>query len=222
MGKNIFFLSLLCLGLLINPSAAPVVWVDWTSGTAGANGVANGTLTLGTTSVNVNYSGEIAFIQTSGGINYWTPSGAYLSTSVDNAPATTDIIALSYTTTKTITFSQAVDNLFFAFISLNVNGYQFNRDFEIVSCGTGYCGSGTLSKTNPSAGVYQLNATSGEPHGVIRFTGSVTSITWTSLINEYWNGFTVGTYGLAPVPELSSCWLLGIALIALFVRLRRQ
>ncbi|WP_447987318.1 PEP-CTERM sorting domain-containing protein [Nitrospira sp. Nam74] len=63
---------------------------------------------------------------------------------------------------------------------------------------------------------------SGEPHGVIRFTGAVSSITWTSLTKEFWNGFTVGTYGLASppspvsgVPEPSTVLLLGTALFSL-------
>lgn len=64
---------------------------------------------------------------------------------------------------------------------------------------------------------------SGEPHGVIRFNRAVDSITWTSLTNEYWNGFTVGTYGLAPpVPEPSSLALLGLGLLGVSAAARRR
>lgn len=204
-------------------NAAPVSWVDWTSGTAGASGSATGVLNIGESTVDVDYSGEIAFIQTAGGNNYWNPSSPYISALVDNAPDTTDIIALSRATSKTLTFSVPVQDLFFAVVSLNGNGYRFDQDFEVVGFGPGYWGNGTLTRVELGGGQFQLNG-SGEPHGVIRFTGAVSSITWTSLTNEYWNGFTVGTYGIAPpVPEPET-WMLMLAGlgIALLAGLRRR
>ncbi|HWB85287.1 MAG TPA: PEP-CTERM sorting domain-containing protein [Bryobacteraceae bacterium] len=214
---------------------APVTWVDWTSGTAGTNGSAAGVLHLGSTDVDVTYTGEIQFLQTNGaGTYYWTQPDPsllpYTSSLVDNAPPDADIIALSQATTKTLTFSQPVDNLFFAVVSLNGNGYEFSQDFDIVSAGCGYWGCGSFVKATGS-GTYDLDAdTSGtglgpEPHGVIRFEGAVSSITWTSLTAENWNGFTIGTYGLAddPTPEPESWGLaaLGLALV-LFGRFRRK
>jgi hypothetical protein len=188
--------------------ADPVVWTDWTSGTAGANGTAEGVLNIAGTPVDVSYSGEMAFIQYDGtGANYWVPD-AYTSPTVDNPPTSTDIIALSSASAKTITFSQAITNPLFAVVSLNGNGYQFDRDFEILGFGPGYWGNGTLTKSNPSPGVYQLNG-SGEPHGVIEFQGTFTSVSWTSLTNEFWNGFTIGVRGLA-VPEPASLALFGL------------
>ena len=133
------------------------------------------------------------------------------------------MIALSLAAPKTLTFSQPVDNLFFAVVSLNGNGYRFNQDFEVVSTGPGYWGNGTLTKVNLGGGQFQLNGT-GEPHGVIRFTGTVSSITWSSLTNEYWNGFTVGTYGVAPIPEPATVamMLAGIAVVGAAARRRRD
>ena len=201
--------------------AAPVTWVDWVSGIAGPAGNAHGELNLGAETVNVDYSGEIAFLQTSGGANYFIPSLPYVSSLVDNPPPNSDIIALSNVSTKTLTFSKPVDNLFFAVVSLNGNGWRFNQDFEIISQGTGYWGPGTLTRVDLGGGQFEVTGT-GEPHGVIRFKGAVSSITWDSLANEYWNGFTVGTYGVASVPEPESAAMLMAGLLAGGWLLRRR
>lgn len=196
--------------------AAPVLWVDWTGGTAGANGSAQGVLTVDGETVDVTYTGQIQFLQTGapGETNYFLPSAPYVSATVDNAPGTSDIIALSTATTHTLTFSKAVKDLLFAVVSLNGNGYRFDSDFEILSMGQGYWGNGTLTKDTSTPGDYLLNG-SGEPHGVIEFTANVTSITWTSLTNENWNGFTIGVRGLATaVPEPSSLAMAGVAAAA--------
>src|SRR5262245_13104936 len=161
--KLLSMMVLLAVCSLLPLSAAPVIWVDWISGTAGDSGSAFGQMTIGSTVVDVNYSGQIAFLQTSGGTNYYIPSVPYVSALVDNPPPNSDIIALSKASTKTLTFSQPVDNLFFAIVSLNGNGYGFNEDFEIVSTGCGYWGCGGLKK-EVSGGTYQANSTGGEPH----------------------------------------------------------
>lgn len=194
----------------------PVIWTNWISGTSGPNGSAEGVLNIAGNPVNVSYGGEAAFIQTGTGINYFSPDGAYLSSTVINAPPASEMIALSLATPKTLQFSQAISNPLFAVVSLNGNGYQFDRDFEILSFGPGYWGNGTLTKTNPSPGVYQLNGT-GEPHGVIEFQGTFSSVSWTSLTNENWNGFTIGVRGLA-VPEPGSLALVSIAVSLIILR----
>lgn len=231
MIRKVLTLAVLTALATIPLVAAPVNWVDWISGTPGANGSAMGILHLGATDVTVSYTGEIAFIQTSGGTNYWIqPNPAnlpYTSAVVDNAPPASDIIALRFATAKTLTFSQPVDNLFFAVVSLNRNGYRFNEDFNIVSYGCGYWGCGSLVKDTSTPGEFDLDAGAAlgtEPHGVIQFTGAVSSITWTSLTDEYWNGFTVGTFGLAsPVatPEPGTIGLLAMG-FGLLPFLRRR
>jgi hypothetical protein len=208
-------------------AAAPVIWVDWTSGTSGS---AAGVIDLGpagpdASDIGVSYNGEIQFIQTVGGTNYWTGNPSpYLSAAVDNAPPTPDIIALSQASQKTLTFSRPVNNLFFAVVSLNGNGYRFNEDFTIESFAAGFWGDGTLTRQDLGNGTFQLNG-SGEPHGVIRFNRAVSSITWTSLTNENWNGFTVGTYGeaiVAPIPVPAALPLFAAGLGLLGWKLRRR
>jgi hypothetical protein len=216
----------LSLGLLAatHAAAAPVTWVDWTSGTDGANGSAQGVLNLGADTVDVSYRGELAFHQTGTGTNYFSPNAPYLSSLVDNAPPAAEMLALSQSTSKTLTFSKPIDNLFFAVVSLNGNGWRFNQDFDVVSFGTGYWGAGTLVRVDLGNGVFETTGT-GEPHGVLRFKGAVSSITWDSVTNEYWNGFTVGTYGLAPPvpePQTAALTLLGLGALALGSRRRRR
>jgi len=196
-----------------------VNWVDWTSNTVSSTetlyqnggfvtgniGTVTGTIDLGNgQSVGVTYTGEYQVAQTNGGTNYYNlqngtvPVGTYMSAAVGNGPnGSSDIIELNFATqARTLTFSQPVDNLFFAVVSLNANGYVFDQNFSVVSSGQGYWGNGTLARVANIDGTYTVVGT-GEPHGVLGIDGSVGKLTWTSSANENWNGFTVGTYGKA-------------------------
>jgi hypothetical protein len=74
----------------------------------------------------------------------------------------------------------------------------------------------------------------GEPHGTLRFTGVFDTVSWRSLSNEYWNGFTVGVEGTASeifppdsdpstsVPEPASFGLLGLGFVCLVFSRRRK
>lgn len=217
--------------------AAPIYWTDWQGGDldTGPGFKAQGTITTSTSTVTVTYTNAagVGFYQPSGGTDYWGPRNStspYTSSTVDNAPTGTDIIALRYAGNQTLTFSQSVANPVFAVVSLNGNGYAFlNQDFDILSYGDGlgapapgnhscgYYGCGTLTKQVVDLGggntEYRLIGT-GEPHGTIRFTGTFDSLTWRSLTSEYWNGFTVGVEGTAnegPPPNdvpVPATWLL--------------
>ena len=170
-------------------AAGPVEWVDWAStGPQTVNG-----LLLGNA---VQFVGQYAFAQTTGGVNFFVPSDPYVGFEVSNPPPDPDIVALSAAGQRTLNFSQPVSDLVFAYVSINQNAYTFNRDFNLLSNSTGYWGSGAVSKVNNNNGTWSLVTLTSEPHGVIQFPGPLTTLTWDVATNEYWNGFTVG----APVP----------------------
>jgi hypothetical protein len=203
----------LVMGMAGMSFGALVDWADWTSATTGITGSASGTIG----SITVNYTGEVNFAQTSGGINYWVAGTAninpFISAVVENAPPASDIIALEggHNTTSTINFSQAVTNPVMSIVSLGRDYqtviYQFSQPFRILSSGQGYWGGATTGSlfddgNNVLRGV--------EGHGTIQFLGTYSSISWTVPTTEYWHGFTVG---LVPVP--ASALLLGSGLLGL-------
>lgn len=212
-------------------NALPVTWVDWTSSTATT---ATGTLTIGSEVVDVSFSNSVNnyFVQVSGGANYWTGSPSpYESVGpngVDNRPTGTDIIALNSGGTRTLTFSQPVEGLYFAFVSWNGNVGTFSEDVELLSLtganidgagtdGQGYWGSGSGTV---SGNVF--TATGGEPHGTLFADATLDVFSFTSN-SEPWHGFTVGVADVAtpPVPLPASGLLLAGA-AAGFAALRRR
>jgi hypothetical protein len=209
-------IAILCFGMLATSAFADTIsWTDWL--TAGTNTV-SGSLTVGSTSVGVTYSGSYGFAQTSSGTNYWNPSTPYTSSLVSNPPPAPDIIALSTGGTGTITFSQPVVNPLIAMVSWNTNVVDFGVPINILSSGPGYWGNGTAINLTGTG-----FTGSGEFHGVIELPGTFSSITFTHT-TENWHGFTVGVVGVGddvgtPVPEpatlaLTSLGFLGLGLAA--------
>ncbi|MCB1689555.1 MAG: hypothetical protein KDI33_13760 [Halioglobus sp.] len=209
---------MILLGGSASASAITVNWTDWESSSSTNGYTALGTILSGSEVIGVTYNNPqgIGFDQLNGGTDYWqnNRSGRNPATSpytspeltngVDNIPEGTDIIALSRAGLQTLSFSQTIANPFFSYVSLNGNGYAFDQDFELLSVGgvdgndCGYWGCGTSYKEVADLGngvfEYRLLGT-GEPHGTLRFTGSFDTVTWRSLSNEFWNGFTVGVEG---------------------------
>ena len=188
-----------------NLNDVPVKWIDWTtqSGTmvSGAFNTETGVVNASLTSTS-SYAG----VQLSGGTNYFNPTSPYISDGVA-APTSSDIIRFNPAGWRTLSFDSEVRNLYFAFVSMNGNGYRFDRDFDILSQtdnpdspedeggGNGYWGSGWAEKVEviiDGQTYWELRAVNGEPHGVIQFKGAFSDLTWENPVSENWHGFTIG------------------------------
>lgn len=228
--------------------ATPVQWIDWQSSSSLNGFTAHGQIVSGSEIIDVTYNNPlgVSFIQTGTGINYFNYNGnsPYQSAGpngVENDPTPAEMIALRFAGPQTLTFSQTVANLYLSFVSLNGNGWGFDQDFELLSFtggdvdgqgadGAGYWGSGGVTRVDNGDGTYALNnLTSGEPHGTILFLDTFDQLTWTSLNNENWNGFTLGVQGTAeqvggavvPLPAALPMLLTGVAGIG-FMKRRRK
>ena len=215
--------ALAALSAASSALADPVSWSQWsnvvtgnTSGSASASFAAAG--------VTATYKGEIqAFIA-----NYptYTPTGTFSGGTVDNAPPSANgilqIFGGTAAGTNTITFSQAVLNPVIAIWSLGQPGnyvaqFNFDKAFTIQAGGANgeYGGSSIYSVGNIVYGA--------EGNGVIQFTGSVTSISWTNPVFENWYGFTVGVPITAvPEPETYALMLAGLGALGFIMRRRKN
>lgn len=229
------------LGLTLSMStmanASVIYWADWQSQTASGTEV-TGDFVTNTSTIDITYNNPqgIAFLQTGSGTDFFNstqdPSiSPYTSPEVDNTPTASEMIGLRNAGNQTLEFSESVANLVFSYVSLNGNGYSFDQDFDILSVGgvdgnaNGYFGAGTSYKNIIDHGngniEYQLLGT-GEPHGSIQFRGAFDNVSWNSLSDEYWNGFTVGIQGTSAevfdVPAPSTLAIFALAIMGLTSR----
>lgn len=194
--KTKFLVVASLLAMAAPGHAVDVIWADWQS----VNGnTVSGTMATDTPiTITFTATGGFGFVQTGTGTNYWSPGTPYTSGVVTNAPPAAELIALSNKGTNTITFSQPVHGLYFAIISWNGNNATFDQPFQIISQGCGYWGCGTIT-LDPNTNTF---LSTGEPHGVIYFPGTFSSLTFTDTNNEFWHGITVGVERLATQEEI--------------------
>ncbi len=206
-----FATSLAVAGTMLAATAAGAVTVQWATLTSQPDAT---TVVGNIGAVGVTYSGAISFTQlNNAGTDYWVDGG--YTQSLVNRPLGTDVIALNAGGVKTLTFSQPVSTVYLAFTSWNGNVVQFDHAFSVVSQGCGYWGCGAFNVNGTSDGF----GGNGEVHGVLKFSGPITSLSFTDT-NENWHGFTIG---LGTVPDTAT-WMTmiaGFGLVGIGMRRRR-
>jgi len=212
MNSSLKWAGCAALIALAQPShAIQVIWADWSS--YDATSVTGSLATSTPISIDFSSPSGFGFVQTGTGTNFWTEpnpsSRPYTGGVVENAPPASELIALNVAGEKTISFGAPITGLYLAIISWNGNAAQFDQPFQVISSGQGYWGTGTIT-----LGANNTFVGTGEPHGILYFPGTFSTLTFTDTSNEYWHGLTVGVEGLAPpVPEPATAllWALGLA-----------
>lgn len=210
-------------GLLLSAITAPAatIWTDWTSATNGAPGLAAGSVG----GVGVTYAGELGGSIINGTSNIWAPNSSFIGGTSTTSPSVIgDDLRLngSFTGINTITFNSPVENPVFAIWSLgdpnSAASFTFNATPTLQAGGPNSLFAGS---TITVAG----NVVSGnEGNGVVQFTGTFTSISWTNSFENFY-AFTVGMNGPTeeqPAPEPASLALVGLGLAALATRLHKR
>jgi hypothetical protein len=212
------------LAIFAMPVKGVTIWTDWTAATPGANGGGSASGTLG--GVTVTYSGELDSAVINGTSNIWAPASSFLGGTVTATPAVpNDDLRLngSSTAVNTITFGSPLVNPVFAIWSLGSPSAP--ASFTFGATPTLEAG-GPNSEFGGSSITVSGNVVSGrEGNGVVQFTGTLSSITWTDTFENFY-AFTVGMNGpVSPpaVPEPGT-WALALAGLGLvgFSRLRKR
>jgi len=203
-------------------NAGTIDWAAWSNPVVG-NTTGSATATFVAAGITAAYAGELQ--QYVANYPSYTPGGTFSGGTVGNAPPSANGIIRIFggtpTGTSTLTFSQAVVNPVLAIWSLGQPGnyvaqFNFNQAFTIESGGPNaeYGGASIYAVGNTVYGA--------EGNGVVQFTGSFTSISWTNPVYENWYGFTVGVPVVAvPEPETYALMLAGLAALGFVARRRK-
>jgi hypothetical protein len=180
-----------------------VFWTSWTTVTPGTPGSATGAITAPGGDVQVTYSGELgAPSETQSGMtNHWAPASTYTSPTVTNGPPDAGMLAVSGGAglTETITFSTPARDPVIAiwsvgFGSLGLSStWTFDAAPKLLSSGP----SSSWPFVTPIT-ISGNSVTCTEGNGVLGFTGTFTSISFTIPTPEPapgYGGLTVGIRG---------------------------
>ena len=207
--------------LFVASASAATIWTEWTSATVGAPGSASGSLG----GVGVSYSGELDSAVINGLSNIWAPNSTFTGGTVTASPSVVgDDIRLNgtFTGTNTITFASPLVNPVFAIWSLGAPSVPASFIFNATPT---LEAGGPNSQFGGSSITVLGNVVSGnEGNGVVQFTGTFSSISWTDTFENFY-AFTVGVNGGSPppgVPEPGTLILLGLGLASVAVWHRRK
>jgi len=223
MAWKIVIFSLAAMLLLATQAQAATTWTDWTSATLSTGSSGSATGTVG--GVGVSYSGQLVGAVTNGTSNIWSPNSSFIGGTSTASPSVVNddlrLNGIGFAGPNTITFGSAVDNPLIAIWSLGAPGtpatFTFNATPTLEA-------GGPNSQFGGSSITVNGNVVSGqEGNGVVQFTGTFSSISWTDTPENFY-AFTVGVNGpLSTVPEPTSLVLLASGLTGLvFYRRNRS
>jgi hypothetical protein len=193
-------------------------FASWTSSTSSsAVGTVDG--------VGVTVSGPLLFVDGDSGTNYIDGyPGTYESSLVSNMPTVADLIGMTggpNTGTYTVTFSEAVYDPIFDWVSLGSGGNQvsinYGQTISLLSEGPGWWGGATGDTYQSGNSIYGT-----EGDGTVVVPGWVTSVTFTAPQYEDWYGFEIGSNtAVSSVPGPLAVAPFAVGLLGL-LRLRKK